>query len=128
MNKHLTLALILCGMLSACSDSGPALIPLSADCQRNFDVATAFIDKLEATGRFPAERITCFRNRYAKLKAGQQDPAARAAGRNTDQGRIDYSCRASIEVLNLQITKADEIPNLSQEEFDAIWGKIECSY
>jgi hypothetical protein len=126
MNKHLTLALALCGMLNACSDSSPGSIPLSPDCQRYYDVATAYVDKLEATGRFSPERIDCFRRHYAKLKAAQQDPAIRASGRNTDQEKIDYSCRASVQVLSALMIEVDEIPNLSQEEFNAKWGKIAC--
>jgi hypothetical protein len=125
-NKHLIPVLILCGLLSACSGSSPDLIPLSPDCERSFDVATVYVDKLESTGRFSPERIDCFRRHYAWLKAAQQDPANRAAGRNADQGKIDYSCRASEKVLSMQIIKADEIPNLSQEEFDASWGKMTC--
>jgi hypothetical protein len=126
MNKYLTLVLTLCGLLSACSDTKSGLIPLSPDCQRRFDVTAAYVDKLESTGRFPPERIDCFRRHYAKMKAAQQDPAIRALPQNTDQEKIDYACRASEQVLRAQIIRADEIPNLSQEEFDADWGKIVC--
>ena len=127
MNKHLTLVLTLCGMLSACSaGSSPGSIPLSPECKSRFDITAAYVDKLEATGRFPPERIECFRRHYDKMKAAQQDPAIRALPQNTDQERINYGCRAAEQVLRKQIEKADEIPNLSQEEFDATWGKIAC--
>jgi hypothetical protein len=127
MNKYLTLVLTLCGLLSTGSDTSSASIPLSPDCQRRFDVAAAYVDRLEATGRFSPEKIDCFRRHYAKMKAAQQDPAIRAAARNTDQEKIDYSCRASERVLRAQTIRArDEIPNLSQEEFDAEWGRIVC--
>jgi hypothetical protein len=128
MNKHLALDLILCGTLSACSGSSPGSIPLSPDCKRNFEVITAYVDKLEATGRFPPEKIECFRRHYDKMKAAQQDPAIRALPQNTDQEKINYGCRASEKIHKMQIEKADEIPDLSQEEFDADWGKIECRY
>jgi hypothetical protein len=126
MNKYLTLVLTLCGLLSACSDTKSGLIPLSPDCQRNYDVITVYLDKLESTGRFPPERIDCFRRHYARMKALQQDPANHTSGRNADQEKIDYSCRASEKVHRMQMIKADEIPNLSQEEFDADWGKMVC--
>jgi hypothetical protein len=125
MNKYLTLVLTLCALLSACSDSSSGSIPLSPDCQRSFDVAAAYMDKLEATGRFSSEKIDCYRRLYAKMKAGQQNPAIRAAA-NTDQEAINSSCRTHEQLLKAQIIKADEIPNLSQEEFDADWGRITC--
>jgi hypothetical protein len=126
MNKYSTLVLTLCGLLSACSDTKTGSIPLSPDCQRNFDVAAAYVDKLESTGRFSPERIDCFRHHYARMKAAQQDPAIRALPQNADQEKIDYSCRASEEIHRKLIIRADEIPNLSQEEFDADWGKMVC--
>jgi hypothetical protein len=126
MNKYLTLVLALCGLLTACSDSSSGSIPLSPDCQRSFDVATAYMDKLEATGRFSSEMIDCYRRLYAKMKAGQQNPANRVAGRNVDQEAIDNSCRIHEQLLSAQIKKADEIPHLSQEEFDAEWGRMAC--
>lgn len=89
-------------------------------------MAAAYVDKLEATGRFSPERIDCFRSHYAWLKAAQQDPAIRASGRNADQEKINYGCRASEQVLKKQIEKANGIPDLSQEEFDATWGKMAC--
>jgi hypothetical protein len=125
MNKCLTLVLALCGLLSACSDSSSGSIPLSPDCQRSFDVATAYMDKLEATGRFSPEMIDCYRRLYAKMKAGQQDPAIRRAAGNTQEA-INDSCRIHEQLLKAQMIKADEIPNLSQEEFDADWGRITC--
>jgi hypothetical protein len=126
MSKYLTLVLTLCSLLSACSDTKSGLIPLSQDCQRNFDVAAAYVDKLESTGRFPPERIDCFRRHYAKLKAARQDQANRASGRNVDQEKLDHSCRVGEEIHRKLIIRADEIPNLSQEEFDADWGKMVC--
>ena len=128
MNKHLTLALTLSGLLSACSGSDSSSIPLSPDCERSYDVATAYVDKLEATGRFPPEKIECLRHHYAAQKADHQNPAIRALPQNADQEKINFSCRATEQLLSAQIIKADEIPNLSQEEFDADWGKITCRY
>jgi hypothetical protein len=121
MNKCSILVLALCGLLSACSDSSSGSLSLSPDCQRKFDLAMAYLDKLEATGKFSSEKIDCFRRFEAKMKASEQDP-----GRNTDPEKVDYSCRATEQVLKRAMIRADEIPNLSQEEFDADWGRITC--
>jgi hypothetical protein len=121
MNKQLSLPLILCGLLSACSGSSSG--SLSPECESNYDLATVYINKLEATGRFPPDKIECFRHHYAAMKAA----AAKAASREADyREKVDYSCRASIQVHKMMIDKAEEIPNLSQEEFDAEWVSIVC--
>jgi hypothetical protein len=123
MNKHLVIILILCGLLSACSDSSSSSGALSPECESNYDLAAVYIDKLEATGKFPPDKIECFRHNYAAMKAAAAKAASREAGY---QEKVDNSCRASVQSHQMLIDKAEEIPNLSQEEFDAEWGSIEC--
>jgi hypothetical protein len=123
MNKRLIPVLILCGLLSACSGSSSSSGALSPECERNYDLATVYIDKLEATGRFPSDKIECFRHNYAAMKAA----TVKSASREADYlARVNNSCRASVESHQMLIKKADEIPHLSQEEFDADWGEMEC--
>jgi hypothetical protein len=126
MNKHLITVLILSGLLSACSGPSSSSIPLSPACQSHFDLATVFVDKLEATGRFPPDQIDCLRHNFAVRTAAHQNPAIRALPQNADQEKVDNSCRGGELTLKVEIKKAEEIPHLSQEEFDAEWGKIEC--
>jgi hypothetical protein len=123
MNKYWVIVLILCGLLSACSGSSSSSGALSPECESNYDLATVYIDKLEATGRFPPDKIECFRHNYAAMKAA----TVKAASREADYlVRVNNSCRASAQSHQMLIDKAEEIPNLSQEEFDADWGKMEC--
>jgi hypothetical protein len=55
-----------------------------------------------------------------------RSPLIRALSQNSDQEAINRGCRAGQRVMKTLIKKAEEIPNLSQEEFDADWGKMWC--
>jgi hypothetical protein len=115
-NVHLVPVLILCGLSSACS--------LSPECRGYFDLATIYVNKLEATGRFSPDKIDCFRRHYAKLESPYHTLWFHAL--NPDSEKVNRGCRAGQLATEGLIKKTEEIPNLSQEEFDADWGKMWC--
>jgi hypothetical protein len=123
MNKYL-IVVTLCVLSSACSKPA-SLIPLSPICESYFKAADDYVDKLEATGRFSSDNIACFRNIYAVRKNAHQNPAMRARAIEVPgQETIDKGCRAALSGTQILIKKAEIIPNLSQEEFDADWGQM----
>jgi hypothetical protein len=125
-NKHLLSVLILCGgLLSACSrssSSGDDFSNMSPECESRFRLYATYLDKLEATGRFPPDKIACFRRVANMMVTAYHN---RKSLNHTEE-YINKTCVNFEQFTRGQIQKADEIPNLSQEEFDAEWGSIAC--
>jgi hypothetical protein len=126
-NKHLIPVLILCGLLSACSRSSPSdadFSNMSPECESYHRLYAAYLDKLEATGRFPPDKMACFR-RVAKMMLTAYHNR-KSSKHSTDDEVVNKSCRGTEQGIRERMQKAEEIPNLSQEEFDAEWGRITC--
>lgn len=124
MNRHLIPVVLACGLLGACSRASP-VVPLVPECQVYFDLQTTYLDKLVATGRFSTELTECLRSRLDAQVKAHQDPKVRALPQN-DPVKIANGCRGGHAVMRDLIQKIDDIPNLSQEEFDALWGTLQC--
>jgi hypothetical protein len=115
-------------MLCGCSDADPDRLrvdysSMSPECDGYHRQYAAYLDKLEASGRFSSEKMDCFRHRAALLVRGYH------LNRTPDlEERLNASCREGTKLLlDVMMKKAEEIPNLSQEEFDADWGKmVDC--
>jgi hypothetical protein len=125
MNKHLIPVLILCSLLSACSkssSSGADFSNMSPECESRFRLYAVYLDKLEATGRFPPEKIACFRKVADKMVTAYHNRKSL----NYTEEYVNKTCVQFEQFTQGQIQKADEIPRLSQEEFDATWGNIAC--
>jgi hypothetical protein len=126
-NKHLTFVLILCVLLSACSrssSSGSDFSNMSPECESRFRLYAAYLDKLEASGRFPPGKMACFRRVADMMVTAYHN--RKSSKHSTDDEVVNKSCVAFEQFTRGQMQKAEGIPNLSQEEFDADWGRIKC--
>jgi hypothetical protein len=83
----------------------------------------AYLDKLETTGRFSSGTMDCLRRFTDLLRKHHQNPAAYQL---SDEQSIQV-CRGGQQMVRDAMQKAEEIPNLSQAEFDADWGGV-CRY
>jgi hypothetical protein len=118
MSKRLTSIVILCGLLGACSSGTPSVVPLSPECEKYLSLDAAYLDKLEATGRFPPDYIACYR-RFGDIQRKQhQNPEAYQM---TAEQSLQ-NCRIGQKIKQRLIQESVNIPNMSQEEFDANWG------
>ncbi|MDR1062567.1 MAG: hypothetical protein LBL48_01285 [Azoarcus sp.] len=125
MNKHLIPVLILSGLLSACSkssSSGADFSNISPECESRFRLYAVYLDKLEATGRFPPDKMACFRRVADMMVTAYHNRKSL----NYTEEHVNKTCVDFERFTRGQIQKAEEIPNLSQEEFDADWGRIKC--
>jgi len=115
--------IVLCGTLMACHhDAG--YLPLSKDCKAYLDMRDAYLDKLEASGRFSADKMACFRQHQAAMRAVFHDPSTR---HGHSEQEIDNTCRAGQKITKREMQRADGIAHLSKEAFDAEWGRAECT-
>ncbi|WP_243043068.1 hypothetical protein [Dyella sedimenti] len=115
--------IMLCGALMACHhDAG--YLPLSKDCKAYLDMRDVYLDKLEASGRFSADKMACFRQHQAATRTVFHDPSTR---HGHSEQEIDNTCRAGQKIMQIGIRRADGIAHLSKEAFDAEWGRAECT-
>jgi hypothetical protein len=124
-NKHLIPVLILCGLLSACSGSsasGADFSNMSPECESHVRLYAAYLDKLKATGRFPPDKIACFRQVADMMVTAYHNRKSL----NYTEEFVNKTCVNFEQFTRGQIQKAEAIHNLSQEEFDADWGRITC--
>ncbi|MDR0715824.1 MAG: hypothetical protein LBF50_00185 [Azoarcus sp.] len=125
MNKHLMPALILC-VLCACSGASfTDFSNMSQECESAHRLYAAYLDKLETTGRFSSDKMACFRRGHAMMLAAYRN--RKSSRYPTDEETVNQSCRGLETVTLEQMQRAEDIPSLSQEEFDADWGSMKCS-
>ena len=79
----------------------------------------AYLDKLEATGRFSSGTMECLRRKHATLEYAYHNPAG-----HHSLEQINQSCRGGQQVVRDTMQKVENIPNLSQAEFDDDWGRM----
>jgi len=124
MNKYLkypVFVLIVYGLFRAYSSfSYPDFSGMSSECEDYFRMYVAYLDKLEDTGRFSPDKMACFRRQTAGMMNANRNRASH------QEEAVSNMCRGGQKVVQEIMQKVENIPNLSQEEFDADWGRIEC--
>jgi len=115
--------IMLCGTLMACRHEA-GILPLSETCKTYFDMEEAYLDKLEASGRFSPGEMACFRRDHAARLATYRNPLAR---NGHSEEEVDQTCRGWQKLTRENMQMAEGLASLSKEQFDTNWRGTRCT-
>ncbi|MDR2164061.1 MAG: hypothetical protein LBO79_00130 [Zoogloeaceae bacterium] len=129
MKRHRISLLTLCALLVACSGSEtsyPDLSGLPPGCVQAHRVYADYLTKLENTGKFSPDQIACERKYHVMMLDALHNRKSSPNSGYVDEETTDKLCGGVEQTARDSMKKAEKIPNLSQEEFDADWKNAVC--